>query len=257
MASPFPGMNPYLENPALWPEVHHLLIGVLAETLNSQLLPKYRVAVEKRVYQTSAEDTLLVGIPDVSIAKLRESPPPSPRNQFTATLAKPVSVTLPMPLEIKEGYLEVREVASQEVITAIELLSPANKKPGKGYDAYAAKRQEILVSQTHLVEIDLLRGGTTMRYQGHGQEYDYRILISRSQDRPKADLYGFNLPDIIPEFALPLRSTDQEPLIDLHALLNTVYDRAGYAFVIDYTQDTQPKLRDELRAWCQGILQAV
>ncbi len=62
MPSPFPGMNPYLENPEIWPEVHHLLISILAETLNPQLLPKYRVAVEKRIYETTADDSLLVGI---------------------------------------------------------------------------------------------------------------------------------------------------------------------------------------------------
>ncbi|MBD2777889.1 DUF4058 family protein [Iningainema sp. BLCCT55] len=64
MPYPFPGMNPYLENPKFWFEVHHLLIGIIAESLNSQLLPKYRVGVEKRVYQMSGEDALLIGIPD-------------------------------------------------------------------------------------------------------------------------------------------------------------------------------------------------
>ncbi|MBE9141210.1 DUF4058 family protein, partial [Nodosilinea sp. LEGE 07088] len=68
MPLPFPGMNPYLENSDLWPEVHHLLISLLAETLNPQLLPTYRVAIEKRVYQLSGEDALLIGIPDVAIA---------------------------------------------------------------------------------------------------------------------------------------------------------------------------------------------
>jgi hypothetical protein len=254
MASPFPGMNPYLEHPELWPEVHHLLIGVLAETLNPQLLPKYRVAVEKRVYQTIAEDTLLIGVPDVAIAKFREVPSSDASDQMVATVPKPVSVTLPMPLEIKEGYLEVREVASQQVVTVIEILSPANKKLGKGYDAYMAKREEILASQTHLVEIDLLRGGTPMTYQGNVPAYDYRLLVSRSQHRPRADLYGFNLRELIPPFSLPLRSMDSEPVIDLHGLLDIVYDRAGYAFAIDYEQAPLPKLSDELQAWCREIL---
>jgi hypothetical protein len=248
MASPFPGMNPYLENPDLWPEVHHLLIGVLAETLNPQLLPKYRVAVEKRVYQVSLDDTLLIGIPDVAIAQFREISD-SAIGQPVATATKPMSVTVPMPFEIKEGYLEVREVASQQVITVIEILSPANKKSGKGYDAYVTKREEILASRTHLVEIDLLRGGTPMAYYGNVPTYDYRLLISRSQNRPSADLYGFNVPELIPQFSLPLQASDCEPIIDLHALLDIVYDRAGYGFVIDYSQPPVPKLSDAQHAW--------
>ncbi len=71
MPSSFPGMNPYLENPELWTELHHLLIGILAETLNPQLLPKYRAAIEKRVYQMSGEDALFVGIPDVTVERSR------------------------------------------------------------------------------------------------------------------------------------------------------------------------------------------
>jgi Protein of unknown function (DUF4058) len=259
MASPFPGMNPYLENPTLWPEVHHLLIAVLAETLNPQLLPKYRVAVEKRVYQTVSDDILLVGIPDVAIATFRDLPSTKPSNPPVATVTKPISVTLPMPLEISEGYLEIREIASQQVVTVIEILSPANKKAGKGYDAYITKRQEILTSQTHLVEIDLLHEDTPMAYQGNVPTYDYRILISRSQNRPRADLYGFNLRELIPLFSLPLQSaeqsTDNEPAIDLHTLLDIVYARAGYAFAIDYDQAPYPKLSHELQAWCRETIE--
>ncbi|ASC73590.1 hypothetical protein XM38_045610 [Halomicronema hongdechloris C2206] len=51
---------------------------------------------------------------------------------------------LPMPLEVQEGYLEVREVATQQVITVIDVLSPANKRPGRGRDAYLYKRDLVL-----------------------------------------------------------------------------------------------------------------
>jgi Protein of unknown function (DUF4058) len=251
MASPFPGMNPYLEHPELWPEVHHLLISILAETLNPQLLPKYRVAVEKRVYQTMADDTLLIGIPDVTIERFRDTPHSNTGNTATVTapVANPMTVTVPMPLEIQEGYLEVREVASKQVVTVIEVLSPANKRVGRGYDSYNAKRQDILASQTHLVEIDLLRSGSSMAYQGNVPPSDYRLLISRSQTRPKANLYGFNVRDAIPTFTLPLPHQDIEPIIDLHALLDMVYDRAGYTFAIDYSKKAVPALFDADQDW--------
>ncbi len=254
MFSPFPGMNPYMENPELWPEVHHLLIGILAETLNPQLLPKYRVAVEKRVYETTANDSLLVDIPDITIERFRNMATTSTAVTTDPTAA-PMTVILPMPIEIKEGYLEVREVATKQVVTVIEVLSPANKRSGRGYDSYVAKRQDILASQTHLIEIDLLRSGTTMGYGRNVPDYHYRLLISRSHARPKAELYGFNLQDRIPTFAVPLQNQDAEPVIDLHALLDMIYDRAGYAFAIDYAQAVVPKLSEGNQVWINQHLQ--
>ncbi len=82
MPNPFPGMNPYLESPDFWPEVHHLLIGMIQESLVPQLVPKYRVAIEKRIYEIKGEQSLLVGIPDVSIQRN-----PIPRNSTTSNVA--------------------------------------------------------------------------------------------------------------------------------------------------------------------------
>ncbi len=73
MVSPFPGFNPYLEHPAIWPGVHHWLIIGLAEYLSPQLRPHYRVAVEVRTYETIGEQSLLVGIPDVTVNRFRRS----------------------------------------------------------------------------------------------------------------------------------------------------------------------------------------
>ena len=67
MPSPFPGMNPYLESPELWPEVHSRLIVAIADILDPQLLPKYRAAIERRVYDLSGDEAILIRIPDVTI----------------------------------------------------------------------------------------------------------------------------------------------------------------------------------------------
>ncbi|MFB2878845.1 DUF4058 family protein [Floridanema aerugineum] len=57
MPSPFPGMNPYLENPLLWSEVHHRLISAIAPNLSLQ----YRVAIEKRTYLSEGEESVMIG----------------------------------------------------------------------------------------------------------------------------------------------------------------------------------------------------
>ncbi len=260
MPSPFPGMNPYLETPELWTEVHHLLIGILAETLNPQLLPRYRAAIEKRIYQMNGEDALLVGIPDVTIERSRtgskqssRSANPSPLAATVTSPTTPISVTVPMPIEIREGYLEIRDLATKEVITVVEVLSPTNKRSGKGRDTYEAKRREVLASRTHLVEIDLLRAGEPMPVSG-GADRNYQILVSRGDRRPWAELYAFGLQDPIPTFPLPLKVQDAEPMIDLHHLLDIIYDRSGYEFVIDYSREPVPPLAESAMIWANELL---
>ena len=254
MPNPFPGMNPYLEHPDFWPEVHHLLISMLQESLVPQLVPKYRVAIEKRIYELKGEQSLLVGIPDVSIQR-NATPRNSNSSVAVATrTATPLKVGLPMFEEVREAYLEIRDIASKEVVTVIEVLSPANKRPGKGREMYEEKRDKVLGSRSHLVEIDLLRSYEPLPVFGNDIEGSYRILVSRGDCRPAADLYLFNLPDAIPAFALPLRGGDVEPIVDLQALLNTVYDRAGYDFTLDYTAEPVPALSESDAVWADSLL---
>ena len=222
MPNPFPGMNPYLENTDLWPEVHHLLISIIQELLVPQLLPKYRVAIEKRIYEINGESSVLVGIPDVSIQRrLNQINSINSNVAVLAPTTTPVKVAVPMPEEIRESYLEVIEIATKEVVTVIEVLSPANKRPGKGREMYEEKREKVFASRTHLVEIDLLRGWEPLPvFINNDLAANYRILVSRRNQRPMADLYLFNLPDGIPAFPLPLRGEDGEPIVDLQMVLN-------------------------------------
>lgn len=254
MPSPFSGIDPYLEHPDLWPGVHHWLISEIARWLSPKLRPKYRVAVEVRMYETSGENSLLVGIPDVAV-KRRMAATNSTMTNVAVPTAQPTRVTVPVPETIKEGYLEVREVGTEEVVTTIEILSPTNKRSGKGRQMYEEKRYQVLGSRTHLVEIDFLRMGEPMLFFGNNIESHYRILVCRGDCRPYADLYAFNLQDIIPSFPLPLRSGDTEPVVDLQTLLNGVYDISGYDLVIDYSKEPVPPLSEANAAWADALLQ--
>lgn len=152
-------------------------------------------------------------------------------------------------------YLEIREVKTGAVIPTLEVLSPKNKRTGEGRDAYLRKRQQVLTSLTHLVEIDLLRVGTPMPLQGNPSSVDYRILVSRSNHRPVAQLYAFSLPNPIPNVPLPLKAGDVEPLVNLGEILNGVYERAGFDLRIDYTQPLHPPLSEANMTWLDGRLQ--
>jgi hypothetical protein len=156
MHNPFSGMNPYLEQPELWHQVHNRLIVAIADDLTPQIVPKYRAAIEERVY-TSVNDFL---------------------------------VRVPMPEQVTERFLEVRSTQTGAVISVVEVLSPKNKRSKEGREAYETKRQKILSSATNLLEIDLLRLGEPMPILGVTGT-GYRILVSRGWVRPDADLYTF------------------------------------------------------------------
>ncbi|MBE9215566.1 DUF4058 family protein [Plectonema cf. radiosum LEGE 06105] len=255
MNSPFPGMNPYLENPELWSEVHHRLITAIAIAIAPSIRPKYRVAIEKRTYLGDVEDSVLIGIPDVAVTTQKKAA--TQNKTTTATLpvqGKSVTVKLPVPVYKKEAYLEIREVATGYVVTTLEVLSPTNKRTGKGRDAYEEKRKEVLSTPTHLVEIDLLRAGKPMQILSEIPQTDYRILVARGNRRPLAEVFGFNLQQEIPCFLLPLKSGDNEPLIDLQSLLAQIYEQAGFDLAIDYSIESVPPLQSEDKIWADALL---
>lgn len=252
MPSPFPGVDPYLENPEFWPEVHHRLITAIADALGPTLRPKCRVAIKKRIYLSDAEDSDFLAIPDVTVFS---KPSTVDRSPATATLlhSEPIAVTVPILEEAREGYLELREVGTNRVITVIEILSPKNKRTGKGREEYENKRQEVLRSSSHLVEIDLLRAGKQMPITG-GIKSDYRILISRGNRRPRAELYAFTVREQISSFILPLQPGDVEVYVELQALFAEIYDQAGFDLSIDYTQSPVPRLKEEDAVWADTFL---
>ncbi|MEB3215981.1 MAG: DUF4058 family protein [Nostocales cyanobacterium 94392] len=254
MSYPFPGMNPYLEHPALWQKIHKRLIVAIADSLSPQLRPKYIVDIEERVYQNIDDDSVLVGIPDVAVKTSQTAIKSNTGIAVAAPVVTPLTVNLPMPETVRESYLEVRDVATKEVVTVIEVLSPKNKRSGEGRKTYDKKRLQVLGSSSHLVEIDLLRDGKPMTILDNHIQSDYSILVSRFEKRPKADLYAFNLTQNIPTFYLPLLEGDKEPLVNLQDLINGIYHRASYDLVIDYSQEPVPELSEENKVWVDDIL---
>lgn len=155
--------------------------------------------------------------------------------------------------EITERYLEIREVKTGKVITAIEILSPKNKRTGEGKEAYLRKHRRILQTQTHLIEIDLLRINSTFLYH-HTPVSDYHILISRSHDRPSADLYNFSVRDRIPDIPIPLRPNEAEPILDIQTIFQQIYQRGRYDMAIDYTQQPEPTLNEVDLIWVKELI---
>lgn len=252
MPTPFPGMDPYLEQRSLWPDVHNRLIVAIADDLAPRLRPLFFVAVEERTYIEDFRGLTFAGRPDIAVSRVSEA---AVAYQVVAPdrRAGVAVVELPVPDTVRETWLEIRE-RDDRVVTVLEILSPANKVPGKGRDLYERKRRQVLDSLTNLVEIDLLRAGQPMEMEGAYPPSHYRILVSRGATRPRADLHYFSIRDPIPDFPLPLRHDDDEPTVALNQLLHDLYDRAGYDLRIDYGEVPEPSLDEEDAGWAADLL---
>jgi hypothetical protein len=255
-------MDPYLENPVFWPDVHNSLIAEVRNDLAPKLLPRYYVALEERIYLTERQELHFVSRPDLSILGPSSSTTilktaVAPAANGLATV-EPVLVEVPFVEEIYETFLEVREAKTHLVVTVIELLSPVNKRPGLGRRQYEEKRLQVLGSRAHFVEIDLLRMGLPMTITRATQEIHshYRILVSRWQQRPQAVLLPFTVRQAIPSFYLPLEPGSEEPVVDLTHLLHTLIERVGYQLRIDYTADAVPPLEGDDAVWVDAQLRA-
>jgi len=259
MRSPFPGMDPYLEHPALWPDVHNSLIAAIRDALAPLVAPRYYVGLERRTYRLGLDDLVFVGRPDVAVltGQARLAEPEAPAYEIAAGRPpSPLWIELPMVDEVSESFLEVRIVPGGRVITVLELLSPANKLHPKGRQQYEDKRAAILDSRTSLVEVDLMRAGEPMPMRAPAMPGDYRILVSRSWQRPRAQLFHFGLREPIPRVSIPLQRGEDEPELDLNAVLHALYARARYDLVLDYDRPPDPPLGADDEAWARQLIAA-
>jgi hypothetical protein len=254
MPSPFPGMNPWIENEDPWHTFHEAFCAKCLEILVPQLRPKYIVQSDENVYihEFSAEERRLAGRPDLSImAGATASPQRAGPAAATATM--PVYASIPAAVDVaKESYLAIRDRRSRELITVIELLSPANKRLGPDREQYLAKRRHYLRSRSNFVEIDLLRGGPRMPLD-QMPDCDYYVLVDRVEVRPRVPVWPVRLRDRLPSVAIPLRVGDAEPTLDVQEVLHLVYDGLAFADYI-YENSPQPPLHPEDAAWAARLL---
>ena len=111
-------MDPWLEDPAEWPGLHHLLISAAAGNLNGQLKPLgYYVKVDERIW---LEEPPNVVRPDLAIAGASHCQ--AGRDDRTLRPTKPVTIHV-VTEEVHEGLLEVYDAKGRQLITGIEVIS--------------------------------------------------------------------------------------------------------------------------------------
>jgi hypothetical protein len=254
MPSPFPGMDPYLEQH--WGDVHTRLITYASNQLQKILPRGLRARIEERVVVTGLARPRSL-YPDVrQIEKESRSRRPA-KTIVRVAVAEPVMIELEDEPET-QTFVEIRDVASEsQIVTVLDVLSPSNKRPGDAQEQDLRKQQEIRQAGVNLVEIDLLREGdwivaVPLDALEQGLRTPYRAVVRRGWRRLRAEYYPIVLSDRLPKIKVPLRPTDADVALDVQALLEQCYEDGGYDD-IDYATEPKPPLRGAER-WSAQLL---
>jgi hypothetical protein len=261
MPSPFPGMDPWLERPMVFPTLHNNLITYLQAALK-KLLPKgYIAAGANRVYV----DPELKREPDVGVFG-----PESPNQGRSSTVAALAGAGLlvieadPVAEPVEEPYLEILSSEDDRLVTAIEVVSLANKKPGDaGRLSYQQKQGEYRASGVNLVEIDLLRRGphTTAvpeaKLRAAAPHFDYHVCVSSAETSREFFVAPIRLTDRLPSIPIPLDEGVPPVPLDLQVVFDRCYDEGPLPDLARYDRrKSDPPLTPEQQSWAEGILRA-
>lgn len=252
MHSPFPGMDPYLEDKAHWAGFHHHLAEEVMTLLNATLNAKYYAEVEVHTVLDEINIATTHHIyPDVAV--LEATPQEIPPTVMTPVLTAPLQrVAIPAG-QVKLRAVHIYTTMNKELVTTLEILSPINKQ-GQGLTRYREKRERLLHSHVHVVELDLLRGGQRPGWelQEPPLDTDYVCLVNRAsygQDRI-SEIWPIALSDPLPNLPIPLLPPDADILLGLGEALQNIYTRAAYARRLNYEQPIPtPALRPAMREW--------
>src|SRR6266545_4130168 len=255
MKSPFPGMDPYLEQ--FWPDVHAALIIYARDQLEEQLPGNLIARVEERIVFEVETEQSHTAYPDVKITER-----PGRRGAATAVLSE-VAVREPVIVECAtepatETYINILEAGpAQRLVTVIEVLSLSNKLPGDGQRQYRPKQWELCRAGVSLVEIDLLRQG--QRVLGlpalripRRVRTTYQVCVRRGSEAQRFEVYPVPLEAPLPAFRVPLRKKDADIRLDLQALLEQVYRKGRYHLTINYHEPPDPPLTREEAKWARA-----
>jgi Protein of unknown function (DUF4058) len=252
MPSPFPGMDPYLEDPAFWPDFHSTFINCWREAIADQLPDDYEARIDERVYLVEQDPhTRKLIYPDIALSHGQQVKPRSGSGRAVATL-EPVTIPISILEGPREAFVEILHRPKRSLVTVLELLSPANKnQPGRV--EYLLKRNALLHQQVHFVELDLLLGGFRVPMDKPLPLGDCYYVISRWEPRPDSQVYGWSLREPLPSLPVPLRASDNDIVIDYATVFATAFQRGRFHRSISYQSSCPAPLTDADRAWAEAV----
>lgn len=256
MQSPFPGMDPYLEQH--WGDVHHRLITYASDQLQARLPEDLRARVEERVFVEDYEGEARDIYPDVRVLERGQGKTAVPKTAEVLAVAEPLVINL-NDEPVTQGYIEIIDIGSgNRVVTVIEFLSPSNKLPGKGRDLYLQKQRELKEGRVSLVEIDLVRAGKRVlavptRRIPKSHRTTYPVCVRRGWKAAAVEIYRLPLQERLPVVKIPLREKDADAPLDLQALVEQCY-RNGRYDDLNYAEEPDPPLSKADALWVEQML---
>jgi len=258
MESPFPGMDPYLEQ--YWREVHHRLTTYACDTLQPSLPEQLRARVEERVFVESEAPEYRSFYPDVHVVERGRPQQPAVAVESDVAVAEPLLIRIDDE-PLSQGYIEIIDAGSgNRVVTVIEFLNPSNKVPGEGQDLYLRKQREVMGAGVSLVEIDLTRTGRRVTVLPPerippSHRTTYQICVWRGWKPNLVEVYRSPLTQRLPVIPVPLRETDADAPLVLQALIDQCY-RNGRYDDLDYRAEPNPPLDAPDAAWAEKLLRS-
>jgi hypothetical protein len=252
MASPFPGMDPYLELSGDWRDFHARVLNACADQLSDRLPEGYIARIEEEFHILEyPQETTQRRFPDVSISRTGRAASTAGPSPGMATL-EPESIELLTTIveEVKQRWIEIRRKPDWVPVAVLEVLSPSNKF-GHGNEEYIYRRVSMIARPIHLVEVDLLLGGRRLPMARPLPLGDFYVIVWRTEQRPRADVYSWSIRDRLPTIPIPLVLPDPDILLDLAEIFATVYERGRYDRSIDYQMPLSLPLRASDRVWAE------
>lgn len=259
MAGQFPGIDPFLEFQANWPDFHNRLITEICNDLGARLPDAYVARVDERVEVVIPEtESLTIYRPDVLVGRFGDVSGGGPAPESSASdVTKPIVTEIldRDPEEVRLTFVEIRSSPGLELVTVIEVLSPANKS-WQGRHAYLEKRDKLHASRINLVEIDLLLSGAPLPMKQRIPPGGYYAIVARGVRLPLAELYRWTVHDPLPRLPIPLAEQDADIVIDLQALATRVYDLGRYVQTLHYDRPLpeSAQLSPADRAWVESLV---
>jgi hypothetical protein len=250
MARRFPGVDPYLEDPAFWRDFHEGFVIYLRDAIVALLPDGYDVRIDERINLMGAGSAPEAQfLPDLTVSKGTGDGWSTEGHAGNGNIvAEPVTIPLVMIDEDRVSYLEIVHRPSRQLVTTIELLSPSNKVD-PGFRDYLLKRNIILHEPVHLVELDFLLGGRRMPTRVPLPPGDYYAIVSRCHTRPNAEVYAWPVREPVPAIRVPLRAPDPDLLLDLAAVYEETFRRGRYERSLRYDQPPPGPLPPKTAEW--------
>lgn len=220
MKSPFPGMDPYLEQ--CWGDVRASFVVYSSDKLNCELPGDLVARINDQLFLDST---------------MQDSCSPRTHDRF----------------------IEIREVKSDKLITVIVFIEPTEWLFDERQPLYREKVRDLQMAGVNFVEVDIVRAGPkrlNLPHDGSSRPpAPYHIVVRRGSDWGYPEIKPVSLRERLPTIHIPLRSSDTDATLDLQVILDMAYSHGRYD-ITDYQQDPDPPLEGHDAEWADALLRA-